>query len=156
MPNANYKTVSVVCIFSFHVQDISVFVKYRVSCCVHGQRDRPLPRAGRSWDVEHPPCRLLAVSLCCLPAPALAHLAPASACSTTTSIWLQSAEIPARDRDVSWISAAGVTGKQNGGEGEHRRCGRRVDIESEGMEKSQTAEEREGAVRGGQRAEEQR
>lgn len=64
--------------------------------------------------------------------------------------------MPPRDRDSSWNSAAGVTGKQNGGEGEHRRCGRRVNIESEGMEKSQTAEEREGAVRGGQRAAEQR
>lgn len=41
------------------------------------------------------------------------------------------------------ISAAGVTGTQNGGEGEHRRCGRRVNIESEDLEKNQTAEERE-------------
>lgn len=97
--------------------------------------------------------------LCCLPAPspaaAVSHLSPASACSTTKLVWLRSSEIPSRDRDVSLIAAAGVTGKQNGGEGEHRRCGRRVNIESEGMEKNPTAEEREGAVRDGERAEEQ-
>lgn len=39
--------------------------------------------------------------------------------------------------------------------GEHRRCRRRANVESEGMEKNQTAEEREGAVRDGERAEQQ-
>lgn len=57
---------------------------------------------------------------------------------------------------VSLISAAGLTGKQNGGvwwERESReRCRRRANVEREGMEKNQAAEEREGAARDGERA----
>lgn len=41
------------------------------------------------------------------------------------------------------------------GEGEHRRWRRRANIRCEGMEKSQTAEEREGAVRDGEEVEQQ-
>jgi len=41
------------------------------------------------------------------------------------------------------------------GEREHRRWRRRAKVESEGMEKNQTAEEREGAEREGERAEQQ-
>lgn len=53
---------------------------------------------------------------CSLPSAALSSLCPASASNTTKLIWLQSSETPARDGMlVSLISAAGLTGKQNGG-----------------------------------------
>lgn len=97
-----------------------------------GCHSRPRGRAGSSLCL----CAASLLLPCACPGPPGPCLCP----STAASIWLRSAEIPSKDRDGGWTCAAGVTGKQNGGEGEHRRCGRRVNIESEGMEKSQTAE----------------
>ena len=82
--------------------------------------------------------------LCCLPAPsplaAVSHLSHASASSTAKLIWLRSSEIPARDGDGSQFDFccwADRETKWRGvmGEGAHKRCGRRANVESEGMEK---------------------